>query len=1028
VVELLRVLRIQWRARRPFGIGSECIIGSGPEEVQFEHEIAKSESLAGMEVSVRSVGAADRVADLMHRFDPSGGYVACLAGGKTTCVLFELSKGPWQVGWELLLERLPNEVSRRAFVPARTTRKMLGAAASRSIDSLKIVILVGYAGDPPNIIFPQREADGVIASWGLLDSSVQARIAQPVVLPFNPSTLSADLARHQPHVVWYCGHGRSSPRPGLMYARDEWLSVDDFSRSIPTTSPPLACVFWACDLGASSSVRTAPAPDLQRVLTERGVSTMVAMQSPIVDRVARALALEFFQNLAMGDSFERAVAGARRVARMIPQQYADWASPAVWLSRAPQEELQWASAPASALQSRMLARISVRLTQKAPDLADVDERDCAQAAEWAASGRVIVQADVTAEATMIALDRVSRGLTQTSGYFPLFIRFVPDMRTADVLVDWAKELLAWVDEDDRTQDLGRVVDLIERDPIQGLRELPNHVMIVLIGPSAEQIDDLLFELERKSQICIVLVVPEGVAVPEVGRWTLDRLRDGGMNTVSGDSSGEDAALFALAVLDMPMPESRLRELGFSRERASRLLFETNVGPLLAASERRLVLQRATSEQIQEAHRRCLALFDTERQGDERLARERLRHLVGADDVGGALVQAGWLVETLSGDGRPVAITQVFEQLTPLKSNRYDLRSDQLLLIARAFAQLGLTRRTESLLLRITPADPLEKAVWYSLKSEVAKSSGTAGWRERAFAAIEQAIQLCETEARGEDETRKRAAIVDLPDYQLTRARLEQYLSYEFAKAAEAYRDIIRRWGADTNHRLTVATACRNLAECIVSLEGDDAATLQEAEAELQRAKGLLNAHPKEPLNAQISYERIKLAELRGEDSRSVGLLIRKCIEESRNLGFGMLTVIATARLFWNDGTFESSAWSELERVLYSYRWHGWAQRTMVNGRLRAARALEKSGDLRAAAEQLERNLEELLARPGFDRGTDRDRMAYTLGGLFSLSTASDARDRYLDLSRRQAWMIEWLGGKAFTSIEAAWKAYSHGNR
>jgi hypothetical protein len=115
-------------------------------------------------------------------------------------------------------------------------------------------------------------------------------------------------------------------------------------------------------------------------------------------------------------------------------------------------------------------------------------------------------------------------------------------------------------------------------------------------------------------------------------------------------------------------------------------------------------------------------------------------------------------------------------------------------------------------------------------------------------------------------------------------------------------------------------------------------------------------------------------------------------------------------------------------MLELYRSHGWALRTLANGRIKAARALEKSGNSQMAIDALRRNLADLTAKPGFDRGTDRDRMALTLSGLLALSTDANERDQYLSEAARCPWMHDWLSRAELTSIDQAWRAVAHGDR
>ena len=110
----------------------------------------------------------------------------------------------------------------------------------------------------------------------------------------------------------------------------------------------------------------------------------------------------------------------------------------------------------------------------------------------------------------------------------------------------------------------------------------------------------------------------------------------------------------------------------------------------------------------------------------------------------------------------------------------------------------------------------------------------------------------------------------------------------------------------------------------------------------------------------------------------------------------------------------------MERTLGLYRWHGWALRTLANGRIRAARALADHGDTVGALSQLQRNQLDLAAKPAFDRGSDRDRTALTISGLLTLCTEEAERSNYRRTMDDHSWVAEWLAERGLTSIEQAW--------
>lgn len=1000
-----------------------------PDGTRREIQVQPGQTFEGTAISVRAAGALTTIQKFIRDLDPQSILVDVLADEAPTCVLFDLGHGPWQVPWEMALENLPSERARRAFVPARTVGGPLEAGPSRRVDKLNVLIMTGDPGELDNRIYPEREAEGIVAAWKALDSYTRERIAEPQVIKFDPGTLGAELATRRPHVLWYCGHGRATPEPGLLFKIGHWVPVDIFAAEIPTVDSPIACIFWACDLGATNRLDLAPAPQVHSAIAARGVRVTLAMQSPINDRVARGMAIEFFGKLATGLSFERAAACARRFGQTIPQRYPDWASPAVWISHAPLEALEWGTPPKDPLLARLLARISVRLAQKVPDTANIGDEAKMQADSWVMARRVIVQADTSSEAVYLALNSIAGAVAENTTFVPLFIIFRGNA-IYEALSEWAKTILAWTGHEEMSTPLGEAIKVAKIDPVAGFERLVvlDDVMLVLIDPPMAQTSEILDLVEHRSPAApTVLVSPGGFGGDQFQGWSRDTLLGGPADRAVLELLMHEVPepLVALAVLDLPLPESELAAVGFNRARfplAASYLFETSMGPVLAAHARSAILSMASAAQVRRAHEACLELLGTEGIGHERLGLERLRHLVGLRETGKALQAAGILIEVFSQDERLLSVIDVFNRLSPLAANRRDLETHHLLMVATAYVRLGNTKRTGHLLKQFEPSDLVQKAFWHALRSEVAKAEGRPGWRETAVKEIELAIGLCEKASRDPDPELALAAERDLPDWELNRARLLQYLAYDPKRAEAVYTALINRWGGQPEHRLLVATAARNLAECISSQAPGDPVALQRAEAELERAKNALHGFVDDPLHAELLYERVKLAELRSDNPEVIRALLKECISESRRTGYGMLEAIARSRLYWATEPIDLDAWNRFARTLGLYRWHGWALRTLANGRIRAARALAKRGDVAQALSQLRHNQLDLAAKRAFDRGSDRDRTALTISGLLTLCTEDAERSIYRHKLDDHSWVGEWLAERGLTSIEQAWES------
>ena len=106
---------------------------------------------------------------------------------------------------------------------------------------------------------------------------------------------------------------------------------------------------------------------------------------------------------------------------------------------------------------------------------------------------------------------------------------------------------------------------------------------------------------------------------------------------------------------------------------------------------------------------------------------------------------------------------------------------------------------------------------------------------------------------------------------MDRARLRQYLNYDFAGAESAYRQILSEVGNMPGREFVAAAAERNLAECVLAQAPTEEPARQEAQELLLDAGARLSTKPTEHLRAEIAYVQAKLAE--GEESNAT---LRSC--------------------------------------------------------------------------------------------------------------------------------------------------------
>ncbi|MEX3954174.1 CHAT domain-containing protein [Paraburkholderia sp. EG287B] len=1011
-----------------------------PERLEFHpaegklEELKLVESLPAREkLGLRSKSAADLIGNAIDAYNRLElNLVLALVEDEQLCVLFEMGDGPVHVPWEAALLRVRDEKIRNRYVPVRVGRGPLGAPIGPRAHPLRVLILLGDAGEFPNKIYPDREAADVERAWEALDPEAQARIARPKSVKLADVDLSALLRSEPADILWYCGHGRADGDPALLAAPGVWLPVGDFAALIPKESPPLCCVLWACDLGQAPTEGVAPAPEIHDALVGRGVKATLAMQSRISDRIARNMANAYFEGLAVGMSFERAAAYSRRCGSVISEGSLDWAAPAFWSTLKPAHNLSWAASANGPILDRFLAWTSVRSVQGLPDIPSNATIAWKQALTWRSNRRTVIEADVEAQSTPMALAQLARAAVALSDT-PIFLRLSNNEWRASIS-DWAASVLSWAESNSPPSPLSDAIFIAQKQPEEGLRRLImlEKAMIVLVAPAtgvstefARYLADI--SLDTPDSSSIVVVSPARLEDEAVAKWPRDILWSANVDlAMIEDAIQHDLpTLTALAVLDLPFSERELETLGFTRNRYpkdSPLLFEGTAGPVLNASTRRIVLERADVNQRRAAHAKCLEFLGRQATvGAERLDLERLRHLVALGESENALALAGSLIERFGYSDRYASIIECFDRLSPLRTRRMDLQSHELLHVARAYVRLHKMAHARRILWGSTPKAPLELALHHALLSEVEKSSGIKNWREEALRHIDTAIELCARETKSDDASVACAAEVDLAHWNMNRARLLQYLFYDSAGAIATYEEILARPSYQRN-TLLLASARRNLAEGMLSQAGLDASVFQRVEREIQEAEDSLQyIRSRDPLLAELAYQRVKLAETRGDTSQRCAELLQVCVKRAHDTGNGMTAAIAAARLFWLGDDRNVAEWRRIERRLAPYHWHGWALRTLVNGRIRMARTLAQAGDAAAALTLLRQSKIELDARPGYDRGTDRRRIAETLGGIAVVSDDANERESARAAAAGKDWIPQWLESQGFSAIDDAWK-------
>ena len=268
-------------------------------------------------------------------------------------LVFPGESSPWDIPWELLVERLEETNVHSTISLVRTLDVNPPHAKSVFDKPLRILVLLGDDGKkinrPLNLTAEVRRIQD---AWKSLSLNLQKNIDEPQIINALSDRLAEDLGKYQPNLIWFSGHGRIKPESSLLFADGKWITARELANLIQAARqpprnayPPLYAVFWACDSArAEDQPASLPsAPTLFTELTKAGVLSVLAMQSPIRDVSALSMA----RGAGVFSGWFSARACFARVLRPsldnLPNgaHPLDWATPVVWTAASSTTELTW---------------------------------------------------------------------------------------------------------------------------------------------------------------------------------------------------------------------------------------------------------------------------------------------------------------------------------------------------------------------------------------------------------------------------------------------------------------------------------------------------------------------------------------------------------------------------------------------------------------------------------------------------------------------------------------------------------------
>jgi hypothetical protein len=944
--------------------------------------------------------------------------------------MLQFPAGVWDIPWELLVGELDGE--RRASISiVRSLIDEPSTLPSQFDRPMSILCIQGDDGSKTGWarLDLKRESALILDAYDQLPIAHKAIISRPQIIQPTKSELPGVFEDPQgiPDVIFLSGHGSNRP-PAFILADGSLLTPNSFAGMISTTPVrPMFVVFWACDTGrAENDSRHSPGAPFFTAILRAGISSLLAMQAPVTDRGAILLAQELFQSFAGGDALDAATARARSTLLDASDSGAegvdhlDWACPVVWSSGLSAARLSWRS-PGSRLAHMQTASRRARLDRERRAFFPPSTAETDNARRISASPRCWIIADKLAEHR----ERWMRLLLAIQTLVPRYVVATELDDTApaeDALRDWAEELQQTLEPSDASADFRSTLGLIRRRPVSGwskLCSLPDTIISIWNPPRFVAGDWFWGPLAATAGPVMVAAGEADGAVILAG-WAIEEL------DMQYDETGLDAARAqapelanALALLNVPVPKASINAIGASMELAPKLepvVMKTAANEIvLTASAARYFRNHMTDSSRQGAHRACMSILahtTFAARLTPAIREQRLLHCLGATEPEAAVEEACALLVRYRALDRPRAALTVFERLGPLWRN---LPPHLLVIVAWAHAMLGDIDQAEYWVNHSSANDVFDEAWRSGLRSEIDKARGN---RDAALEDIDEAIAVL-TAAQGRGDT----VLVErrLRAYRQDRARILQYLYYDSRAAGAEYARLLNDWAGSDDAAIDVATVLRNYSECVRTGQKPDQPEWQRSKDMLDQATALLESNQDHPVFAEIEYEkaRVALAE------HAPGAL--KQLEASRAAaaasGHLMLLAIVNARLFWISEAFGLPRWMEVDTDLSAFPRHGWAVRTLIDGRLRAAKRL--SGNPRAI-DLIVSSQQALDENPAFTAGSDRFRIAACAAGQDVLAAGAQATDAHWPRFLALPWAAVWLQDNGFNGSADVWGRVTDG--
>lgn len=225
--------------------------------------------------------------------------------------------------WEHLCGLTADPFALSAYTPiVRLVDSRVGPATLRVEPPLRILLMIA---NPGAALDAAGEWGGLRAA--LADLRAHNRVELDLLPEASLELLRDAFRRKEYHILHFIGHGGFDPQ-----AQEGFLLLEEpvgaMSLAVQLYDRKPRLVFLnACQSGAGGA-GSLLAGTAQRLI-EHGIPAVVAMQAPISDRAAVALAQEFYRAVAEGYPVDAALADGRK-ALFASRQRPEWCTPALF--------------------------------------------------------------------------------------------------------------------------------------------------------------------------------------------------------------------------------------------------------------------------------------------------------------------------------------------------------------------------------------------------------------------------------------------------------------------------------------------------------------------------------------------------------------------------------------------------------------------------------------------------------------------------------------------------------------------------